>query len=155
MGLEKIQQVKLPFPMQDVVGDIGDLSPFVFRSDAAGAEQYVQMRVVVAGASSGLQYDDKSDVKVKAECRFENILHAFLCKRHERGQEAAVPVEIQPKKSGTVKTTCRYTTPGINRLPINSIHLSAYGTEHERQKHDLQVIGTVWEHPQKRQRYFA
>jgi hypothetical protein len=75
--------MKLPFPMQDLVGDIGDPSPFVF-SDASGAEQYVQVRVIVAGPSGGLQYDDKSDVKVKPERRFEDILHAFLRERHER-----------------------------------------------------------------------
>jgi hypothetical protein len=79
---------------------------------------------------------------------FENILQAFLRKRHERGQKAAVPIEMQSKKSGTVKTTCRYIMPGINRLPINSIHLSAYGTEHERQKHDLHVIEAECESPQ-------
>ena len=67
----------------------------------------VQVRIIDAWASGSLQYYDKSDVKVKPERRFENILHAFLCQHHEIAQKIAVTVEIQPKKSGTVRTTCR------------------------------------------------
>ena len=107
MLFQKTDEMKLPFAVQDFVRDIRNLMPVVFRSDSAGTQQYMQMRVIAAGSSGSLQHDDKSDVKLKPECRFENILHAFLRQRHERVQEAAVAIEIQPKKSGTVKTTCR------------------------------------------------
>ena len=86
----------LPFAVDQVERDVRDALPTVLRGDAAFGEQDMQMRVVDARSSSGLQNDDGADIEINAfRARFQDLAQAGVTGSHERGKQD-VRIAIEP-----------------------------------------------------------
>jgi hypothetical protein len=66
--------MELPFSMKNGEGEIGDIFPGLERSESPGSEEDMEVWVVIARSTSGLQNDDGTDVEVLAGGRGESIL---------------------------------------------------------------------------------
>lgn len=66
--------MELPFSMEDREWEIGDVFPVLVRSEPAGGEEDMEVRVEIAFASRRLQNDDRADVELLAGGSGEGIL---------------------------------------------------------------------------------
>ena len=94
---EHRQKMILPLFVHHLVGDIRDRLPLAAWVNSSGGHQDMQVGVVMAGASGGLEHDDVSDVEVEACAGFENIFETGMPGPHERTEPFGVTKEPEPK----------------------------------------------------------
>ena len=94
---EHVQEMVLPFAVDQVERNVGDRLPCVLRGDPAFGEQDVQMGVVDSRSPGGLQDNDGSDVEIDPFCAgFQDIEQASVSGSHERGKQD-VRVAVEPE----------------------------------------------------------
>ena len=90
---EQGQKMILPLFVHHLIGNIRNRLPWTAGVDSSCGHQDMQVGVVVAGASGGLQHDDVSDVQVDTGTGLENILEAGMPGPHEGTEPLGVPKE--------------------------------------------------------------
>ena len=83
---EQGEEMVLPFAMDDVEREVGDVFPGLMLGEAAGGEEDMEMGVVISGAAGGLQDDDGAGVERLACDGVEDIQQAGLAGLNEKGQ---------------------------------------------------------------------
>jgi len=95
---QQVQKVILPFFVHHLVGDIRDAFPlFPWVKPSCGHED-MQMRVVMAGSSCGLQDDNVADIELDRSARVENVLETGMARSHEWTEQCGVAKKPDSKK---------------------------------------------------------
>ena len=92
------QKMVLPFFMEYLEWDVGDWPPLSLWCETASGDQDVEVRVIVAGSTGGLQDDDSADVEVYTGVGTEDILQTCVTRLNERAEERGVSIEPRVKK---------------------------------------------------------
>lgn len=92
------QKMILPLFVHHLIGNIRNRLPLAAWVNSSCGHQDMQMRVVMAGPSGGLQDDDVSDVEVNAGAGLENVLEAGMPGSHKRTEPFGVAKEPEPKR---------------------------------------------------------
>ena len=87
------QKMVLPFSVHDVVGDIGNRFPLAVWVKSTGRHEDMQVGVVIAGPSGGLENDDISHVKVNAGTGVEDVFETGVTRLHQWAQQCGVAVK--------------------------------------------------------------
>ena len=87
------QKMVLPFSVHDVVGDIGNRFPLAVWVKSTGRHEDMQVGVVMAGPSGGLENDDISHVKVNAGTGVEGVFETGVTRLHQWAQQCGVAVK--------------------------------------------------------------
>ena len=95
---EHRQQMILPLFVHHLIGDIGHRFPLAARMNASCGHQDMQVGVVMAGASGGLQDDDVSDIKLSATAGGQNVLEAGMSGPHEGAEPFGITKEPEPQR---------------------------------------------------------
>jgi len=95
---QHVQQVILPFSVEQFVWDIREMFPFSFWIDAPGSHEDMKVRVVMAGPAGSLQNDNVADIKVHASIGSQDILQTGMTCLHEWAQQLAIAIEPGVKK---------------------------------------------------------
>ena len=90
---QHFQEVVLPFFVHHLVGDIIDRFPLAFFVKSAGGHKDMEVRVIMAGTSCGLQDDDIADVEFDASAGIENIFDTGMSCSHEWTEQFRVVKE--------------------------------------------------------------
>ena len=94
---EHRQKMILPLFVHHLIGNIRNRLPLAARVNSSCGHQDMQVGVVMAGASGGLQHDDVSDVQIDAGAGFENVFEAGMSGPHEGAEPVGVAKEPEPK----------------------------------------------------------
>lgn len=95
------EQMVLPFAVEHIEGDVGDVPPSVVGVNASAGGEDVEMRVVIAGTSGGLEHDDGTDVELFAVTGcFEHIDQTIMSGSHERGEQGGGVGEPMAEEGG-------------------------------------------------------
>lgn len=82
------EQMVLPFAVEHIEGDVGDVPPSVVGVNASAGGEDVEMRVVITGSSGGLEHDDGTDVELFAVTGcLENIDQTIMSRSHKKGEQ--------------------------------------------------------------------
>jgi len=84
---QHFQEVVLPFSVHHFVGDIRNRFPGAFFVESSGRHKDMQVGVVMAGSSGGLQDDDISEVESDTGAGMENVFQAGMACSHERTEQ--------------------------------------------------------------------
>jgi hypothetical protein len=84
---QHFQEVVLPFSVHHFVGDIRNRFPWAFFVESSGRHEDMQVGVVMAGSSGGLQDDDISDVERDTGAGVENIFQTGMSCSHEKTEQ--------------------------------------------------------------------
>lgn len=69
--------------MDHIKGDVGDIFPMSLWIEAASRDENVEMRVVVARPSKGLENHNGADVELDAGAGFKNIPKTGMACSHQ------------------------------------------------------------------------
>jgi hypothetical protein len=94
---EHFQKMILPFFVHHLVGDVRNRLPLAVCVNSSGGHQDMQVGVVMAGSSSGLQHEDVSDVKLSAAAGGKNVFETGMPGPHKGTEPFGVPKEPEPK----------------------------------------------------------
>jgi len=95
---QHVKQMVLPFSVHHVVRNIRDAFPLFQRIDSTGGHEYMKMRVVMTGSSSGLKDDNVSDVEFDTGAGLENIFETGITGSHEWAQQLRITVKPYSQK---------------------------------------------------------
>ena len=87
---EHFQKVILPFFVHQIIWDVGDRFPLFSLVKSAASQKDMKMRVVMSGASCGLQDDDVSDVEFDRSASVENVFETGIARSHEWTEQCGV-----------------------------------------------------------------
>ena len=90
---QHFQKVILPFFVHQIIGDVGDRFPLVSQVKSAACQKDMQMRVVMAGSSCGLQDDNVADVEFDPSARVENVFETGIARSYEWTEQCGVAKE--------------------------------------------------------------
>jgi len=87
---QHFQEVVLPFFMHHLVGDIRDAFPLLQWVKSSCSHEDMEVRVVVAGSSCGLQDDNVADIELDRSTSVENVFETGIARSHERTEQCGV-----------------------------------------------------------------
>ncbi len=90
---QHVQQVILPFSVEQFVWDVRERFPFSFWVDAAGSHEDMKVWVVMAGPAGSLQNDNVADIKVNTSIDPQDILQTGMTCPHEWAEQIAIAIE--------------------------------------------------------------
>jgi len=94
---EHLQKMILPLFVHHLIGNIRNRPPLTPFVNSSCGHQDMQVGVVMAGPSGGLQHDDGSDVKLIAAAGGKNVFEAGMSGPHERTEPFGVTKEPKAK----------------------------------------------------------
>ena len=97
---EHVQKMILPFFVHHLVGDIGDRFPLAIRINPSCGHEDMQVGVVMAGSSGGLENNDVSDVEFDSASGLENIFETGVSCSHEWTEQCGVTIKPCSQKFG-------------------------------------------------------
>ena len=87
---QHFQKVVLPFFVHHLVGDIRDAFPLLQWVNASCGHEDMEVRVVVAGSSCGLQDDNVADIELDRSTSVENVFETGIARSHEWTEQCGV-----------------------------------------------------------------
>ncbi len=90
---QHVQQVILPFSVEQFVWDVRERFPFSFWGDTAGSHEDMKVWVVMAGPAGSLQNDNVADIKVNTSIGPQDILQTGMTCPHEWAEQIAIAIE--------------------------------------------------------------
>ena len=94
---EHRQKMILPLFVHHLIGKIRNRLPLAAWVNSSCGHQDMQVGVVMAGSSGGLQHDDVSDVEIDTGAGMKNIFEAGMPGPHKRTEPFGVPKEPETK----------------------------------------------------------
>jgi hypothetical protein len=95
---EHFQEMILPFSVHHVERDVGDILPLFQRINSSCGHEDMKVGVVMAGASSGLEDDNISNIELDAGAGVENVFETGITCPHERTEQRRVAKEPGSKE---------------------------------------------------------
>ena len=95
---QHFQKVILPFFVYQIIWDVGDRFPLVLQVKSAARQKDMKMRVVISGASCGLQDDDVSDVEFDTSAGVENVFETGIARSHEWTEQCRIAKKPDSEK---------------------------------------------------------
>jgi len=95
---EHFQEMILPFSVHHIERDVGDILPLFQRINSSCGHEDMKVGVVMAGASSGLENDNISNIELDAGAGVENIFETGITCPHERAEQCGVTIKPGSKE---------------------------------------------------------
>jgi len=90
---DHFEKMILPFSVHQIVRDVRDAFPLFGRVNSACCHEYMKVRVVMTGSSSGLKNYNVSDIEFCAGAGFENVFEAGVACLHEMGKQCWIAIK--------------------------------------------------------------
>ena len=90
---EHFQEMVLPFSVHHLIGDIRNAFPLFQWIKSSGGHEDMQVGVVMAGTSGGLQDDDVSDIELTAAVGIKNIFETLISCPHEGTEQFGITIK--------------------------------------------------------------